>query len=390
MESVLSPEQWQQILEFVPPMDLRNVVIASRQMNSLASWPDLWATMKVNMGKLKENRLAQLYNINRFNRIKRMDFADMDLVAGGLEGLFEDVPESPLDNMTISWAQFGEASEEALANVVEHLQTLTVKRPPMIMTTEALVKLENVLQSAKGVLNLDLSGVHFMGVPGDLLARIIKQLSSVDMRSTHLTTNQWHQVLKASINSTTLVDVNLALVSLSRIEADLLAGAVKRLQKVNLHYTYLTTEQSTEVVKAIISSTTLVDVGLRGVDLRSIRADLLAGAIRRLHKVSLSYTLLTTEQLTEVFKDFDATLVDVDLSNVNLRSVQADLLADAVRCLRKVKLNFTRLTSEQCTEVVKAIISSTTLEDVELVGNDIDTKVPASLLNCLPGNVAHY
>ena len=371
-------------------MDLRNVMIASQQMNSLASWPDLWATMKVNMGKLKENRLAQLYNINRFNRIKRMDFADMDLVARGLEGLFEDVPESPLDNMTISWAQFGEASEEALANVVEHLQTLTVKRPPMIMTTEALVKLENVLQSAKRVLNLDLSGVHFMGVPGDLLARIIKQLSSVDMRSTHLTTNQWHQVLNASINSTTLVDVNLALVSLSRIEADLLAGAVKRLQKVNLHYIYLTTEQSTEVVKAIISSTTLVDVGLRGVDLRSIRADLLAGAIRRLHKVSLSYTLLTTEQLTEVFKDFDATLVDVDLSNVNLRSVQADLLADAVRCLRKVKLNFTRLTSEQCTEVVKAIISSTTLEDVELVGNDIDTKVPASLLNCLPGNVAHY
>ena len=200
-------------------MDLRNVVLASRQMNSLASWPDLWASMKVNMGKLRQNGLAQLYNINRFNRIKRMDFVDVDLAAGDLERLFEDVPKSSLENMTIIWAQFGEVSAEALAKVVEHLQTLTVKRPPMInTTTEAFIKLENVLQSTKGVVNLDLSPVPLRRVPGVLLASIIRKLSSVDMGSTYLTTNQWHQVLKASLSSTTLVDVNLAEVNLSRIE----------------------------------------------------------------------------------------------------------------------------------------------------------------------------
>ena len=69
----------------------------------------------------------------------------------------------------------------------------------------------------------------------------------------------------------------------------MLAGAIRRLHKVSLSYNRLTTEQSTEIVKAIISSTTLVDVGLGEIDLRSIQADMLAGAIRRLHKVSLSY-----------------------------------------------------------------------------------------------------
>ena len=53
-----------------------------------------------------------------------------------------------------------------------------------------------------------------------------------------------------------------------------LTGAVKRLKKVSLHYTRLITKQSTEVVKAIISSTTLVDVGLGGIDLRSIQANI--------------------------------------------------------------------------------------------------------------------
>ena len=89
-------------MEFVPPRYLRNVVLASRRMNSVASLPKLWVLMKVNMGKLRENGLAQFYNINRFSRIQRLDFKDVDLTTEDLKRLFKDIPDSLLKNITIS------------------------------------------------------------------------------------------------------------------------------------------------------------------------------------------------------------------------------------------------------------------------------------------------
>ena len=442
---ILPTELWRQILEFVPPRYLRNVVLASRRMNSVASLPKLWVLMKVNMGKLRENGLAQFYNINRFSRIQRLDFKDVDLTTEDLKRLFKDIPDSLLKNITISWEQFGLVSQEALGKMVEHLKTFTVKRPGLI-TTDALVKLENVLQSVKAVIiNLDLSSANLTQVPGDLLAKIISQLTSVDMVTTNIINNQWGQVLEATLISTTLVDVDLSFNYLRGVQPDLLAGAIRRLRKIILRFTHLTTEQSSQVVKAVNFSVTLVEVDLSWNNLRSVEAELLAGAVRRLHKVKLEGTRLTIEQSFEVVKAVNSstTLVKVDLSCNNLRNVEVDLLAGAVHRLHKINLRRTELEVEQCTEVVnaisssttlvdvnlscnilssveadllaeavgrlrkvrlwctslttlqftelvKAVNSSTTLEDVELRGNHIREKVPADLLNTLPRNVARY
>ena len=230
------------------------------------------------------------------------------------------------------------------------------------------------------------------GIQPDLLAGAIRRLRKIILRYTCLTTEQSSQVVKAVNFSATLVEVDLSGVNLESVEAELLAGAVRRLHKVKLESTRLTIEQSFEVVKAVNSSTTLVEVDLSCNNLRNVEVDLLAGAVHRLHKISLRSTELEVEQCTEVVNAISSstTLVDVNLSCNILSSVEADLLAEAVGRLRKVRLWCTSLTTLQSTELVKAVNSSTTLEDVELSGNYIREKVPADLLNTLPRNVARY
>jgi len=78
-EKFLSPETWRQVLVNVPPVDLCSFTRTSRYMNSVASWPHLWAGMNVNMGKVLENGLAELFSIDRFKKVRKLDFMDRDV-----------------------------------------------------------------------------------------------------------------------------------------------------------------------------------------------------------------------------------------------------------------------------------------------------------------------
>jgi len=333
MANLLPTEKWQQVLENVSPIDLCNLMMTSSYMNSVASWPELWKGMKVNMGKVRDNGLVQLYTIDRFKKIIKMNFSRIKFTHEELDRLLNDMPSTPLDNV-------------------------------------------------------DFSRVNMSGVSADKLARAVSHLHTVNLGGTNLTTDQCVKVLEASISSTTLVNVNLVYVNLSGVPSEILARAVSRLHTVNLGLTNLTTDQCVKLLEASISSTTLVNVDLGDVNLSRVPSDILARAVSRLHTVKLRYTKLTAYQCIKLLESIisSTTLVNVNLAGINLSGVPSDILAMAVSRLHTVKLWYTKLTADQCIKLLEASISSTTLENVNLAGINL-SGVPAEILARAEANV---
>lgn len=122
-EEIIPRELWQQILVDVSVGDLSNVVKTSRHMNDMASWPDLWAGMRVNIKMVKENGLAQMYSIKRYEKVKKLDFTGMTFTSEELEQILKEIPDSPLEEVNFSGVNLSGIPAELLARAVSHLQT---------------------------------------------------------------------------------------------------------------------------------------------------------------------------------------------------------------------------------------------------------------------------
>jgi uncharacterized protein YjbI with pentapeptide repeats len=325
-EKFLAPEKWQEIFANVPPKDLCNVMRTSRHIKSLASWPDLWSGMRVNMDMVKQNGLAKLYSIDRYQKITKMNFSASFFTMEELERVIIEVPGSPLENVNLSSNNLGKIPAHLMANTVSHLKT-------------------------------------------------------VDLRCTSLTTEQCSKMLEASLYSTTLVNINLDLVNLSEVDPELVANAVCRLQTVGFNLTDLTSQQCVKLMEKSLSSNTLVNMNLRKVNLSGVDPVLLANAVCRLQTVYLGRTDLTSQQCVQLLEKSltSTTLVNMNLYGVNLSEVDPELLANAVCRLQTVDLGETRLTYQQCVKLMEKSVSSTTLVKVSLYGDDID-EVPTDLL----------
>jgi len=231
------------------------------------------------------------------------------------------------------------------------------------------------------LVDVTLKQINLQNIPSQILAHAVGCLPKVDLSWTHLTSEQILAVLDACINSSTPIDVSLDALNLHNIPSQILAQAVRRLHKVNLAYTRLTSEQILAVLDVCINSSTLVDVSLESVHLQNIPSQILAQAVSRLHKVDLSWTHLTYTHILAVLDACinSSTLIDVSLDALNLHNIPSHILAQAVSRLQKVNLSNTGLRSEQILAVLESCIISPTLIDVLLLGVDLKG-IPAEIL----------
>ena len=236
--------------------------------------------------------------------------------------------------------------------------------------------------------DINLKYINLSGVPADKLARTVGHLHTVKLKSNSLSTHQCTQVLNTSITSTTLADLNLAGNNLFGVSANILGMAVGRLKTVNLKFTSLSTDQCTQVLNTSLTSTTLVDLNLARNNLSGVPANILGMAVGRLKTVNLEYTRLSTDQCTQVLNTSitSTTLADLNLAENNLFGVLAELLATAVGHLQTVNLKDTLLSTVQCTKILETIPSSTTLADLNLAVNNL-SGVPADILAMAVGRL---
>jgi len=374
--------------------DLCSVMRTSSYMNSVASWPNLWVGMRVNMEKVRKNGLAELYSIDRFKKIRKMKFMDKDFNSEQIEMVLHDIHASPLEIIDLSHINLRHVPAKLLANAVSRLQTVNLFNTDL--TTKQCIQVLRVSISSRSLVDVNLGFVNLSGVPADLLARAVSRLQTVNLNSTHLRTEQCVKMLETSLSSRSLVDVNLGdvpsnlpvrtvshlqtvnlgytrhlnltSVNLSEVPADLLSKAVCHLQTVNLRYTALTTEQCIEVLEVSLSSRSLVSINLVYVNLSGVPSDILARAVSRLQTAELSCTNLTTGQCIQVLEASlsSRSLLGISLARVKLREVPHELLANAVSHLQIVNLRSSDLTTEQCIQVLEASLSSRSLVDVIL------------------------
>jgi len=280
---------------------------------------------------------------------------------------------------------------DLLARAVSRLKMVNLSSTRL--TVNQCAEILMAIPSSTTLTNVNLKYVNLKGVPPDILAKAVHCLQTINLAGTALTADQCLDLLDEKFSSSKLVNLNLRFVNLNAVPPHILARAVSHLQTVDLHGTSLTPDQCLQLLEASLSSTTLANVDFSYVDLSEVPPDLLAKSVTRLSTVNLSnFNNLTTDQCVAVLSSIlsSSTLVTLNLTHVRLHGVPPDLLAKAVGRHQSVDLTSTKLSTQQMVQVLKAVISSTTLTSVKLIGNGIRDKLPGSLrylLTALPSYV---
>ena len=162
------------------------------------------------------------------------------------------------------------------------------------------------------------------------------------------------------------------------------SSALLRLESVSLWGNCLTGEQISQLFLAITetSQLRLRKLNISGNDVSRVEADLLARSMVRLEEVFLLNTRLTSQQaelllariVSPSLQSGQSPLKALYIGDNSLSSVSASLLARAVVRLQTVSLDDTNLRSEQVTALLRFISQSEEckLRNLDMLGMGID------------------
>jgi len=132
--------------------------------------------------------------------------------------------------------------------------------------------------------------------------------------------------------------LNISGTDVSKVDPKLLARAVVKLREITLTYTSLTMEQITEIMSALLSidsKPTLTKLNIGGNDLSAVDPDMLSMGLTRVSRVSLIDTSLTNQQAISLLtrannKSSSNLMTRLNLSENNLSQVPPQLLAGEI------------------------------------------------------------
>ena len=114
-------------------------------------------------------------------------------------------------------------------------------------------------------------------------------------------------------------------------------------------------EELEQVFSTLMAQKSVRDITIETSDLAVMSDDILAQSLSRMRFLELSSTNLTSRQLTALFhllKD-STEMEEIVLTRNILSHVPAEDLARSLSRLKKVKLEYSYLTSEQCIQIFK-------------------------------------
>ena len=147
--------------------------------------------------------------------------------------------------------------------------------------------------------------------------------SQLDLSHTGLLPSQLEVLLTTVPRSSTIRELNLHGLNLSRVEESVLARASLSLVRVGLRKTKLSSKQSTAVLVANLGRSRLKVLDLSNVNLSAVDSDLLALSLTRLREVDLTCTWLTKEQIVRLVRQVSKF---TKLEFLKLQSATASLL----------------------------------------------------------------
>ena len=174
-------------------------------------------------------------------------------------------------------------------------------------------------------------------------------------------------MFESMVSSGTVQELILHDVDLSEVDGATLGAAVSTMRVVRLTGTKLTTVQNEELLKRSLQSGCIQDLALSWNDLSVVDGATLGAAVSIMRVVRLKNTKLRTVQIEELLKRLmqSSCIRDLNLSSNDLSEVDGATLGAAVSTMRMVRLKDTKLRSEQIEELLKRSMQSSCTQDLD-------------------------
>jgi len=344
-----------------------------------------------------KDRMAGKRRINSQKHINRLLPAEM------LERVFHLLPPRDLKAVVLVcrwWREVGEApalwvwvyivvTEDNMSEVLDSRRLQAVRRVEVREVSEELLQ---AVVRHPGLKEMVVVNSNLSLVDPELLAQAVTQLEEVGFGDTWLgytqsTPQQVTAICTAIRGNSQLKRLKLWDNKLSSVNSDILAQAVTQLEEVVLRDTHLTTQQVTTICTAMTGNSKLKKLNLSQNNLSSVDANILAKAVTQLEEVGIGFTHLTPHQVGAILTALDTSghIKKLWISHSNLSSVDPDMLARVVNKLKIVDIYNTRLTRQQRTKILTHSLLTTNLKDLDM--RDNETTIIRNTYSALDGGL---
>ena len=214
------------------------------------------------------------------------------------------------------------------------------------LRTDQITAMLTAIAAGKSTLQkLILRGNRLNQVDPQVLAGMVRELDELNLQNTLLTTEQMDQMFETigTLGPGKLRQLILAGNDLSDVNHNGLALMVTDLVALDLTETKLCKEQVDAIFSKLAESPgKLKKLVLEGIDLREVEAELIAGMVTEVKWLNIKGTRLTTIQLDQIFETLaegPGNLRNLKIDYNDLRGVDPDVMANAVNRLDSVSMS---------------------------------------------------
>jgi len=356
-ERLLLPEIWLEVLKFLPVTDLCNMSLVSMNMLDLCSRPKLWANSKIKKIKFRNGDVNQYFKIRKFRKVKKLDFSRIPITLDNVQKILQYSMSTDLCEIDLQGINLSGIAPELVSKSLQPLQKVDLTFTKLTANhSEHLFSYFENNQPTK-MKEISFKAINLSTINPSMFASTIARMEKVNLSFTELNTDQLTALIDKIVNGN---DVNLKTieffsVDLSGTSPSLLGQALGYLECVNLSNTELRFEHIQSIFEEIQRSKTLKEVNLDFSELFYISSNLFAKSLIQLEKVSLACTVMDVEQLETLFEliSKDSKIKELDLLDTDLTGLGAEMMGSAINKLEKANLSGSKLTGEQLNPMVQ-------------------------------------
>ena len=229
-------------------------------------------------------------------------------------------------------------------------------------------------QGCQGMI-LKLNHKNISSVDTELLAGAMTKLDSLEISNTKLTKHQIVAILTTVSEGHKMTKLNISFNNMSGVDPQLLAKTVTKTKQLNVTDTDLTQEQAEAIFTALSEEIIVTELHIGFNDLSGVDTGLLAKAVKNLKILNVNRAKLTPTQIVTILTAFNKGSI-LYLGGIDLSRVDQGLLARTVTNLEVLELEDTELSQQQVVAIITAVTISNKITDLFIGDNDLSKVDP--------------
>jgi len=307
------------ILSLLPIYQLKTVLRVNRRWKEMGEDPFLWRNLKLVISSKTLSVVRQLLKMTRLQKLRSIHFSTPVPANQAEDVIIMLIGHDTIKNIDISFSKLSKVRTDKLGELVRRLEVLKMNNCrltlPQLKTMLTVISNDDNCNMQK--LYIGTNDLHQLS-PG-LLVRSIPHLSTLHCDNTYLLDIQVGAMFKAICQENSkMKELNLTSVDLSSLPPTLITSTLANLESANLWGTMLTQEQLEEIFDMLATDTKLKHLNLSNNDLSLIPPYTFSSSISNLTRAELCHSKLIPIQLTmlltRVATNQECNLISLDLS----------------------------------------------------------------------------